>query len=133
MPVIQTERLRGAALEWATALAEGHIAARESWLFAASLVEILEGSYHPVSSAAFVLNKLTSGEVTSIDRIESDLYSVSDRDSRNCLGSTPGEAVCRLIVRNQFGSTLQVPDDVYEYQVNLEKVQTSVPEGENHG
>lgn len=125
MPVAQTARLRGAALEWATALAEGHIADRESWLFAASLMEILEGSYHPVSSAAFVLNKLTSGEVTSIDRIESDLYSVSDRDSRNCLGSTPGEAVCRLIVLNRFGQTVEVTDEVFEYQMNLEK--------ENHG
>ena len=125
MPVIQTERLRGAALEWATALAEGHLDDCNSQLYAATVMDVLEGSYHPASSAAFVLNKLTSGEVTSVDRIESDLYSVSDRDSRNCLGSTPGEAVCRLIVQNRFGVKLPVPDDVYEYQMNLEK--------ENHG
>ena len=124
MPVIQTERLRGAALEWATALAEGHIDDRNSRIYQADLEEFMGEGFHPVSSAAYIINTLYSGDVASITRLESGMY-MAAKGNDNCIGATPGEAVCRLIVLNRFGQTVEVTDEVFEYQMNLEK--------ENHG
>jgi hypothetical protein len=105
---MKTNKLTGAALDWAVAKCEGLVNDRGSWTLEATMLSITDKAYEPSADWA------QGGAITERERIclidQGGDYWQAMCGWKESFGNTPLEAAMRCYVASKLGDEVDVPE-----------------------